>query len=119
MTRRTVAEWVQFIVVKNIDPREKGVFVRSVDGLVRELERMKEEVKACKDGMVVKERDCCVSDIESVLAMLKGQKQRSTPTQRVRRNAQRSTHIRLLGFWPITLPLRIVDCCEFIASARG
>ena len=38
MTRRTVAEWVQFIVVKNIDPREKGVFVRSVDGLVRELE---------------------------------------------------------------------------------
>lgn len=76
MTRRTVAEWVQFIVVKNIDPREKGVFVRSVDGLVRELERMKEEVKACKDGMVVKERDCCVSDIESVLAMLKEQKQR-------------------------------------------
>ena len=70
MTRRTVAEWVQFIVVKNIDPREKGVFVRSVDGLVRELERMKEEVKACKDGMVVKERDCCV------LAMLKEQKQR-------------------------------------------
>ena len=76
MTRRTVAEWVQFIVVKNIDPREKGVFVRSVDGLVRELERMKEEVKACKDGMVVKERDCCVSDIESMLAMLKEQKQR-------------------------------------------
>ena len=71
-----VEDWLQFIVVKNIDPREKGVFVQSIDGLERDLQRMKAEVEACKDGRVKTDRDVCVGQIERVLQKLEEQKQR-------------------------------------------
>ena len=73
---RVVEDWLQFIVVKNIDPREKGVFVQSSDGLKKDLQRMKTEVEACKDGRVKTDRDVCVAQIDTVLKKLKEQEKR-------------------------------------------
>lgn len=49
---RAVDEWIQFIVLKNIDPVVRSRFIRSIHYLMDELKRMKDRLNDIKDGTI-------------------------------------------------------------------
>lgn len=51
---RAISEWIQFIVLKNIDPVVKTRFVHSIDYLIAELNKMKQRLENNQDGTIGK-----------------------------------------------------------------
>lgn len=49
---RTVDEWIDYIVLKNIDPTMKSRFIHSIGLLKEELQTMKNRLKTMKDGSI-------------------------------------------------------------------
>lgn len=51
---RTVDEWTEYIVLKNIDPTVKSRFIHSIGLLTEELKTMKKRLEEVKDGSISK-----------------------------------------------------------------
>ena len=52
MRDRTVDKWIDFIVLKNIDPVVKSRFARSIHYLMDELKKIETRLNDIKDGMI-------------------------------------------------------------------
>lgn len=51
---RAIDEWIQFILLKNMDPVVKTRFVHSIDYLMDELNIMKQRIGESQDGTIGK-----------------------------------------------------------------
>lgn len=51
---RAIAEWIQFILLKNMDPVVKTRFVHSIDYLEDELNKMLQRLGKSQDGTIGK-----------------------------------------------------------------
>ena len=49
---RTIDEWIDYIVLKNIDPTMKSRFIHSIGLLKEELQTMKNRLITMKDGSI-------------------------------------------------------------------